>query len=98
MVRLTLDDVVLEVRRVVVGRDLPRAFQWAACGLAARLGLPVARPDAAPRPGDYWLGCSPDAGWGDADPAVVGWVGPLDIETGLARLRAEAAGRVALAS
>ena len=55
-------------------------------------------PDAVPRPGGYWLGCSPDAGWGEADPSTVAWVSRLDIETGLALLRAEVTGRVALAS
>lgn len=89
MVRLTWDNEVLDVRRVVIRRGLPGAFERAVRGVAERLGLAVARPDAAPRPGDYWLGCSPDAGWADADPSVVGWVSPLDVETGLALLRAE---------
>ena len=98
MIRLTWENEVLDVRRVVIRRDLPRAAERAVRGLAGRLGLAVARPDATPQSGDYWLGCSPDAGWGDADPGTVGWVSPFDIEAGLALLRGQAAGRAALAS
>jgi len=98
MIRLIWENEVLNVRRVVIRRDLPRAAEWAVRGLADRLGLAVARPDATPQSGDYWLGCSPDAGWGDADPSTIGWVSPFDIEAGLTLLRGQAAGQVTLAS
>ncbi|OWK40188.1 hypothetical protein [Fimbriiglobus ruber] len=92
MIRLTCENEVLNVRRVVVRRDLPLAVDSAVRGLADRYGLDLARPDATPRPGDYWLGCSPDDGWGDADASNVGWVSPFDIESGLALLRDQAEG------
>ena len=31
----------------------------------------VVRTD--PRPGDFWVGCHPDRGWGHTDPDRVGW-------------------------
>ena len=89
MVMLRYDNEYLSVQRVVIGRDLPSAFQWAIRGLAERLRLAVSPPETTPEPGDYWVGCSPDAGWGDADPHRVGWVSMLDIEAGLAALRSE---------
>ncbi|QEL16343.1 hypothetical protein [Limnoglobus roseus] len=83
MVRITWENETLHVRRVVVRRDLPRAYTYAVRRAAERLGLPLAYPEAKPRAGDFWLACSPDRGWGDADPGAIGWVSPLDIDAGL---------------
>ncbi|MBN9518932.1 hypothetical protein J0H58_10505 [bacterium] len=87
MIRFWWENEVRAVRRVVIRRDLPAGFTGSVRGLAGRLGLSVVLPDAAPRPGDLWLGCSPDADWQVADPRAVTWVALPDIEDALAALR-----------
>lgn len=88
MVQLTWENEILHVRRIVVRRDLPRSYRWAVRRIAEQLELPLVLPDVLPRAGDFWLGCSPDSGWGDADPSTVGWVSPFDIDVGLKLLSA----------
>ena len=94
MIRVTWDDAPLDVQRLVVHRELPRRYLSAVRRLALRHGLFVVTSGARPQPGDFWLGCSPDGGWGDADPRAVGWVGVFDLEVGLAALGAGEFGAV----
>jgi hypothetical protein len=83
MVRLIWDDKSHNILRLVIRRDLPPPRDWAARLVAWRLGLPVATADAVPQPGDFWLACSPDAGWGQADAESVGWASPAEFDSAL---------------
>jgi hypothetical protein len=59
--------------------------------LAARFHLEVTDDYADPRPGDFWIGCHPRAGWGDADPDRIGWVGLVEVPLAIGVLRRTAA-------
>lgn len=87
MIRLTWDDIPLDVQRLVVRRDLPAFYLREVRRVALRHGLFVVSPEAMPQPGDFWLGCSPEKGWGDADPQTVGWANLFELETALEALR-----------
>lgn len=89
MIRIHWDDAPLDVQRLVVRRDLPPRYLSAVRRLALRHGLFVVTPAARPQPGDFWLGCAPDGGWGDADPRAVGRAGLFDLEAGLDALEAD---------
>lgn len=89
MIRVNWDDAPLDVQRIVVRRDLPPAYLAAVRRVALRHGLFVVSPAAKPQPGDFWLGCTPDDGWGDTDPHDVGWAGLFDLEAGLEALEAD---------
>jgi len=89
MIRITWDNAPLDVQRLVVHPDLSPWYLAGVRRLALRHGLFVVSPAARPQPGDFWLGCMPDDGWGDADPRHVGWAGLFDLEAGLEALEAE---------
>lgn len=79
MIRIEWEDATLDVQRIAVRRDLPSAYQTRLRRIAVRHGLFIVSPAATPQPGDFWLGCTPDHGWGDADPQLVGWAGLFDL-------------------
>jgi hypothetical protein len=86
VIRVHWQDETLWVRRLVF-----RPSDWRSAGvpveqLAARAGLLIADESATPRAGDFWLGCSPLGGWGDADPAAVGWACFVDAPLAFALL------------
>lgn len=56
---------------------------------ARRVGLAVAEPTVEPRPGDFWIGCHPAGGWGDADPERVGWASFVEVPIAVAAVRGE---------
>lgn len=97
MIRVTWDDSPLDVQRLVVRRDLPPRYLAAVRRIAMRHGLFVVTPAAVPQPGDFWLGCSPVDGWGDADTHTIGWAGLFDLEAGLEALGVEELEAVAVA-
>jgi len=80
----------LAVCRLVFGRADGPALGASVRLLASRAGLLTADESATPTPGDFWLGCSPLAGWGTADPAAVGWVCFVEVPLALALLRVTA--------
>jgi hypothetical protein len=90
VIRVRWQDEALWVRRLVF-----RPSDWRAAGvpidrLAAHAGLLTADESAVPRPGDFWLGCSPLGGWADADPSAVGWACFVDAPLAFALLAAAA--------
>ena len=76
------------VRRLVYApADWPAGGR-AVAELAARAGLAAAAGSAAPAPGDFWLGCSPPAGWGGTDLTSVAWASFVDAPLVLDEIRA----------
>jgi|SRR5690348_9242010 len=90
MIQIEWEHSSLDVQRLVVRRDLSPKYLGQLRKIAVRHGLFIVSPAATPQPGDFWLGCMPDDGWGDADPHLVGWVGLFDLETALTALNATA--------
>lgn len=93
MSRIRWQDEVIELRRVVFRPDIPNAFRDPLRELARKLGVPVVAPDACPADGDVWVGCSPERGWGDADPHAIGWFIAIEVPAALHVLRAAADSR-----
>jgi hypothetical protein len=94
MVRLNWQGEELTVRRLVVrSADGPGA---AARAPAAAFGLATADDATDPRPGDFWIGCHPAGGWGDADPTRIGWVSGFEVPVALEALRRGVVGAEAL--
>jgi hypothetical protein len=93
MIRIKWDDAPLIVQRVVVRTDLSPRYQARLRRTAVRHGLFIVSPAATPQPGDFWLGCTPDGGWGDADPRTVGWAGVFDLDSALDALEVTAGER-----
>lgn len=88
MIRIVWQGDELVVSRVVLPRDRRAGhYHRPLCEAADRGGLAVADESAEPRPGDFWVGCSPDRGWGDTDPALTGWAGSLEVPQALRQLR-----------
>ncbi len=90
MIRIEWDDAPLSVQRIAVRRELPPAYLTRLRRIAVRHGLFIVSPAATPQPGDFWLGCTPDGGWGDADPQLVGWVSLFDLDAALDALEVTA--------
>jgi hypothetical protein len=79
VIQINWQDQVLRVRRLVFRRDRERRCEAVLDGLAERFQLEVADDRAEPQPGDFWIGCHPRAGWGDSDPARIGWVSFVEV-------------------
>jgi hypothetical protein len=77
----------LQVRRLVFRRGGSLSFDAAIDSLAARFRLQVADDRAEPRPGDFWIGCHPRVGWGNADPNLIGWASMVEVPLALGLLR-----------
>jgi hypothetical protein len=69
----------LEVDRLVFRRGHRGSYEAILSGLATRLRVAIADDSAEPRPGDFWLGCLPRAGWGDTDPSLIGWASAVEV-------------------
>lgn len=80
----------LSVRRIVFRSRDEATLGAAVQTIAAAAGLEVANEHAVPQPGDFWLGCSPRAGWGQTDPDAVGWACSVEVPLALSVLRAAA--------
>ena len=73
MLRIQWQNQNLNVQRLVI-----RQGDWPARGadlvsLAKKAGLTLADDRVDPKAGDFWLGIYPGSGWGNTDPASVGW-------------------------
>jgi hypothetical protein len=79
VIQVNWQEQVLAVRRLVFRRGHERGFDAALDRLAARFGLEVTDDRTDPRPGDFWLGCHPRAGWGAADPERIGWASAVEV-------------------
>jgi hypothetical protein len=82
---------VLNVRRLVFRRGNEFSFDAVLDRLAAGFYLEVADGRAEPRSGDFWIGCHPRAGWGDADPARIGWASLVEVPLAVGVLNLAAA-------
>ena len=91
MIRVNWQDQVLNVRRLVFRRGNESSFDAVLDRLAAGFGLEVAADRAEPRPGDFWIGCHPVRGWGDADPARIGWASLVEVPLAVGILNRAAA-------
>lgn len=87
MYRIRWQDESFELRRVVIRCDLPAVFGNRLRMLADALNVPVAGHETCPVDGDVWVGCSPERGWGDADPHTVGWFSPVEVPIAIDVLR-----------
>ncbi|MBP3956047.1 hypothetical protein J8F10_12215 [Gemmata sp. G18] len=85
MIQVTWQDEGLDVTRLVYGDDCP--FRATLDRIAARFALDVADDRTSPRPGDFWIGCHPRAGWGTADANLIGWAGLVDVPQAVSALR-----------
>jgi hypothetical protein len=83
MVRIEWDQRERDVNRLVVRRGLPSDLLAEVRRVALAGGLFIVTSEATPQPGDFWIGCSPDNGWGEADPEMVAWAGVFDLEAAL---------------
>ena len=80
MIRIDWDDHPLDVQRLVVRRELSPLLLARLRRIAVRSGLFIVSPAAVPQAGDFWLGCTPDSGWGGADASEVGWAGLFGLD------------------
>ena len=96
MLRLNWKDQWLTVSRLVFDTQEQTHYTRQLQETARRDGLPVADPVTDPRPGDFWIGCHPVAGWGDADAELIGWASVVEVPIAVAAVRGElrTAGRV----
>ncbi len=91
MIQVNWQDQWLDVRRLVFRRGHERAFDAALDGLAARFRLEVAGDQTEPHPGDFWIGCHPRTGWGNANPELIGWASLVEVPLALGVLKRTAA-------
>ncbi len=78
MIRMNWQDEPLEINRLVFRRGLSRSLDAAIDSLVTRLRLESAGDETDPRPGDFWIGCHPRSGWGEADPRLIGWASVVE--------------------
>ena len=88
MVTVLWQDTRYDVSRVVMSDDIRSRFQSALAPVVERYGLTHADELATPRPGDFWIGCSPRNGWREPDPFRTAWASSLEIRDALASLTA----------
>ena len=72
MLRVHWQGQTFNVTRLVLPRDRS-VYSNILQSLADRHTLDVSDDRTDPRPGDFWVGCHPDRGWGHTDPDRVGW-------------------------
>lgn len=89
MLRIDWKDQWLAVSRLVFDADDAPSYANQLLSAARRDGLAVADPTALPRPGDFWIGCHPAGGWGDADPDRIGWASLAEVPVAVAAVRGE---------
>jgi hypothetical protein len=87
MVRIDWHESLLNVRRVVLGRELPEALTKTIMRLATERSLKVAGEEAIPEFGDLWVCCEPRAGYGEAGKGQIGRVPGAELYLALAQLR-----------
>jgi hypothetical protein len=73
MLRINWQNQNLDVQRLII-----RPGDWPAHGaslvtLANQAGVSIADERVDPQAGDFWLGIYPRSGWGNTDPAKIGW-------------------------
>lgn len=90
MIQIEWEGASLDVQRLVVRQHLSPKYLGQLRRVAVRHGLFIVLPGATPQPGDFWLGCMPDDGWGGTDPHLVGCAGLFDLEAALTALNATA--------
>lgn len=83
MVKIQWQDVSYQVSRIVVADDVREQYRNALIPVVERFGLELANDCATPRAGDFWIGCSPQGGWGNADPFLTAWASSLEIRHAL---------------
>ena len=93
MIRLYWQDQILDVSRIVLRSNDRSAYEETLVDLAHRLRIDVGRDDTTPTPGDFWVGCHPRAGWGDADPSRIGWASLVEVPLAVGLFHLKAAER-----
>ncbi|QJW98940.1 hypothetical protein [Frigoriglobus tundricola] len=91
MIQVHWQDQLLDVRRLVFRRGFAPAFDAVLDRVAGLFHLDVADDRAEPLPGDFWIGCHPRGGWGNADPNLTGWASIIDAPAAVSVLRRTAA-------
>ncbi len=86
----TRRNVKLTVRRIVFRASDGPVVGAIVRSIADAAELETANEHAVPTPGDFWLGCSPRAGWGQADPDTIGCACSVEVSLALSVLRAAA--------
>ena len=88
MIRVNWQNEILAVRRIVLRTDSFADYRANLIPLSQRLGLELADDNSLPQPGDFWIGCHPVRGWGDADPALIGWACTVEVPVAVHALMA----------
>jgi hypothetical protein len=87
MVQINWQDEALEVRRIVLSREMPVSLSETILRLAASHGVAIADECVAARGGDLWIACLPEKGWGEASTRQIGWVRGQEVQLVIAQLR-----------
>ena len=92
MLRVLWRNRQLPITRVVLRGDHHDAYSAAVAELAHHFRLAVADDTTPPRAGDFWLGCTPQNGWGAVDQQEIGWASGFEVPVAVfALIRASAA-------
>ena len=97
MIRIDWQGQRLDVRRLVFRPGDGAALVATLTAAADRHHLEVADDRAEARPGDFWVGCHPRTGWGDADPERVGWASVVEVPVAVEALKRRPAAAESLA-
>jgi hypothetical protein len=88
MIRIHWQDEDVTVKRFILRHDNSDHYTTAIADLAQRNGVGLADDTTEPVPGDFWLGCHPVRGWGDADASQIGWASIVEVPVAVATLLA----------
>jgi hypothetical protein len=86
MIRIHWQDEDVTVKRFILRADNSDHYTTAIADLAHRHDVGLADDSTEPAPGDFWLGCHPAKGWGDADATQIGWASIVEVPVAVAAL------------
>jgi len=94
MLRIQWQGQHLDIDRLVF-RQNRDSYERSLSDLASHLRLDVGDDSVDPKPGDFWVGCHPRAGWGDTDPELIGWASVVEVPLAVGLLNLSAVKAVA---
>lgn len=87
MVRLNWQGQHLTIDRLVFRQEHRDAYVKTLNELAVRLHLDLGDAAAEPRAGDFWIGCQPRSGWGNAEPELIGFASVIEVPLAVGLLK-----------